>query len=104
MSLGRLQGVVVGKFAGLLAYATLGWCASWAQVSLSAIVFSYVFLTLFIYNYSSPFGYLGCLAAAFGTKRFLEGCSDELVGVESLAGHATDLAGMVIAIALMTIA
>jgi hypothetical protein len=102
-SLGRLQGVVVGKFAGLLAWAMLGWCASWAQASISAIVFSYVFLFLFMYHYTSPFSYLGCLAAAFGTREFLQGCSAEVVGSDTLAPQATYLAGMIMAIALMTI-
>mmetsp|Transcript_103142 Transcript_103142/g.280270 ORF Transcript_103142/g.280270 Transcript_103142/m.280270 type:complete len:910 (-) Transcript_103142:72-2801(-) len=96
-SLGRLQGVVLGKFSGQLAYALLGWCSVWAQMSLSAIVFSYVWLTLFIYHYTSPFSYLGCLAAAFGTQSFLVGCSSSVVHPD-----ATEIIDILIAIVLMT--
>jgi hypothetical protein len=98
-SLGRLQGVVLGKFSGQLAYALLGWCSAWAQVSLSAIVFSYVWLTLFIYHYTSPFSYLGCLAAAFGTQSFLVGCSSTMV----VHPEASDIVNILIAIGLMTV-
>jgi len=97
-SLGRLQGVVLGKFSGQLAYALLGWCSAWAQMSLSAIVFSYVWLTLFIYHYTSPFSYLGCLAAAFGTQSFLVGCSSSVVHP-----HAAEIVNIMIAIGLMTV-
>jgi hypothetical protein len=68
-------------------------------VSLSAIVFSYVWLTLFIYHYTSPFSYLGCLAAAFGTQSFLVGCSSTMV----VHPEASDIVNILIAIGLMTV-
>ncbi|CAK0844166.1 unnamed protein product [Prorocentrum cordatum] len=97
-SLGRLQGVVLGKFSGQLVFALLGWCYAWAQISLSAIVLSYVWLTLFIYHYTSSFSYLGCLAAAFGTQAFLAGCSGDVVHPDAVI-----IVNMLIAIWIMTV-
>jgi hypothetical protein len=91
--------VVVGKFTGQLTYALLGWCASWAKASLSAIVFLYSWLTLVVYHFTSPFSYLGCLAAAFGTQAFLHGCSD----TEVVGATASSLVQMLIAIGVMSI-
>jgi hypothetical protein len=67
-------------------------------VSLSVVVFSYVWLTLFIYHYTSPFSYRGFLAAAFGTQAFLKGCSSSVVHP-----HAEVIVNIMIAIGLMTV-
>merc|ERR1719221_972824 len=101
---GRLLGVVLGKFSGQLAYALLGWCAIWAQVSLSTIAFAYVWVTLFLYHHcTGMLSDLGCLAAAFGTKQLLggsiaSGCSDEVV-----TPRARNIVATMIAIMLMAI-
>jgi len=74
-NLGRLQGVVLGTIVGQILYAVFGWCAWWGVLLISTAVFSWTYLTLFMYYNSTQYSFLGILLAAFGTQNMLASCA-----------------------------
>jgi len=74
-NLGRLQGVVLGTIVGQILYAVFGWCAWWGVLAMSTAVFSWTYLTLFMYYHSTNYSFLGILLAAFGTQNMLASCA-----------------------------
>merc|ERR1719329_92872 len=77
-NLKRLQGVVLGTVIGQVAYALLAWCVWWGYISVTAFVFSWSLVALYMYYHSDNFSTVGLLLCVFGNASLLQGCSDSV--------------------------
>jgi len=78
-NLNRLLGVVIGELVGELVYSLLGWCSWWGYTAILLCTFFWTLSMLFTYYHSAALGSVACLMAAFGTQKFLKGCSSSWV-------------------------
>lgn len=74
----RLQGVVLGTVIGQVAYALLAWCVWWGYLSVTAFVYCWSLLTMYMYYHSDNYSTVGLLLSIFANGAMLQGCSDEI--------------------------
>lgn len=93
-NLARMQGAILGSASGALMYALFGGCRLQALIGLPIVLFSWLCLTLFIYNNSTVNCGLGFLLAYFGTGPMLIGCGKSNSG--GLASMVVNLLSTVV--------
>jgi len=74
----RLQGVVLGTVIGQVAYALLAWCVWWGYLSVTAFVYTWSCVTMYMYYHSDNYSTVGLLLSIFANGAMLQGCSDEI--------------------------
>jgi len=76
-NIGRITGVVIGNIVPHILQQMMGQSCNPVRISLQGLaLFSWVFMTFTIYMTSPEYGYITCLAAAFGGMGLTYPCDD----------------------------
>lgn len=100
-NLGRIQGVVLGSFAGQILRSVSASCDPLGVASLTSTIFFYACCTLFVYYGTKEYSSIACLMAAFGCRELMGGGCDE--GEIDKVGSYDKICSMVVGVLIITI-
>jgi hypothetical protein len=93
-NLSKLQASVLGSLTGFAVFRMLHYCDPVHKLLKNSCLFFFIFLSMFISNYTAEFATVGVLIAVYAGGKLIQPCQEDVTHLDLMSMQATEFKGM----------